>query len=148
MSVAVKLAKEVYEKYFQDQGNKTGYEKIKDFYYSYLEVFKNHNSCFAVFVREFDAFFLTEAKEKVDYEQEIDIFKNKFVEAYVWGAQDGTIKKIDNVELFYYSTTHALLNLCKTLSYSGALISQDERTSKEDEIKTLIDIYLYRVANK
>ena len=146
MSVAVKLAKEVYEKYFQNQGNKAGYEKIRDFYYSYLEVFKTHNSYFA-FVREFDAFFLTEAKEKVDYEQEIDLFKNKFIEAYVWGAQDGTIKKIDNVELFYYSTTHALLNLCKTLSYSGTLISQDERTSKEDEIKTLIDIYLYRVSN-
>lgn len=146
MSVAVKLAKEVYENYFQNQGNKTGFEKIKDFYYSYLEVFKTHNSYFS-FVREFDAFFLTEAKEKVDYEYEIDLFKNKFVEAYVWGAQDGTIKKIDNVELFYYSTTHALLNLCKTLSYNGTLISQDERTSKEDEIKTLIDIFLYRVSN-
>ena len=146
MAVAVKLAKEVYEKYFENQGNKSGYEKIKDFYYRYLEIFKEHNSYFS-FIREFDAFVLTEAKEKIDYETEIDLFKNKFVEAYVWGAQDGSVKKIENVELFYYSTTHALLNLCKTLSYSGVLVSQDERTSKEDEIKALIDIILYRVSN-
>ena len=83
-----------------------------------------------------------------DYEYEIDLFKNKYIEAYVWGVQDGTVKRIDNVELFYYSTTHALLNLCKTLSYSGVLVSQDEKTSKEDEIKALIDIILYRLSNK
>ena len=125
----------------------TGFERIKDFYYTYLDVFKTNNSYFS-FIREFDAFFLTEAKEKVDYEYEIDLFKNKYIEAYVWGVQDGTVKRIDNVELFYYSTTHALLNLCKTLSYSGVLLSQDEKTSKEDEIKALIDIILYRLSNK
>jgi AcrR family transcriptional regulator len=147
MGVAVKLAKEVYEKYSKNDEEKTGFERIKDFYYTYLDVFKTNNSYFS-FIREFDAFFLTEAKEKVDYEYEIDLFKNKYIEAYVWGVQDGTVKRIDNVELFYYSTTHALLNLCKTLSYSGVLVSQDEKTSKEDEIKALIDIILYRLSNK
>ena len=147
MAVAVKLAKEVYEDYFVNQGEKTGYEKIKDFYYRYLDIFKNHNTYFS-FVREFDAFILTEAKEKFDYESEIDLYKNIFFEAYNLGLKDGSITKLDNVELFYYSTTHSLLNLCKTLSFNGNLISQDEKMVKEDEIKEMIDIILYRVSNR
>ena len=77
MAVAVKLAKEVYENYFANQGEKSGYERIKDFFYRYLEIFKSHNSYFS-FIRDFDAFILTEAKEKFDYESEIDLYRDRF----------------------------------------------------------------------
>lgn len=147
MAVAVKLAKEVYDTYFANPNAKTGYEKLKDFYYQYLEIFKTHNSYFA-FIREFDAFVLTEAKEKFDYESEIDLYKGKFIEAYNLGLEDGSVSKLENVDLFYYSSTHALLNLCKTLSFAGILVSQDEKTVKEDEIRELIDIILFRVSKR
>lgn len=145
MAVALKLAKEVFENYFEHLRGDTGYEKLKDFYYHYLEIFKNHNSYFA-FVRDFDAFILTEAKEKFDYESEIDLYKSKFIEAYNLGLEDNTVQKHENVELFYYSSTHALLNLCKTLSFTETLISQDDKMIKEDEVRELIDIILYRVS--
>ena len=147
MAVAVKLAKEVYENYFANQGEKSGYERVKDFFYRYLEIFKSHNSYFS-FIRDFDAFILTEAKEKFDYESEIDLYRDRFFEAYNLGLEDGSIRKLDNPELFYYSSTHSLLNLCKTLSFSGNLLSQDERMVKEDEVKELIDIILFRVSNR
>ena len=35
MSVAVKLAKEVYEKYYANNNASTGFERLKDFYYKY-----------------------------------------------------------------------------------------------------------------
>lgn len=147
MAVAVKLAKEVYEEYFANSNKKTGYERIKDFFYRYLEIFVKHNSYFS-FIREFDAFILTEAKEKFDYESEIDLYKDRFFEAYKLGLEDGSISRLDNPELFYYSTTHSLLNLCKTLSFNGSLITQDEKVIKADEVQELIDIILYRVSNR
>lgn len=147
MAVAVKLAKEVYEEYFANSSKKTGYERIKDFFYRYLEIFVKHNSYFS-FIREFDAFILTEAKEKFDYESEIDLYKDRFFEAYKLGLEDGSISRLDNPELFYYSTTHSLLNLCKTLSFNGSLITQDEKVIKADEVQELIDIILYRVSNR
>ena len=147
MSVAVKLAKEVYEKYYANNSCETGFERLKDFYYKYLYIFKNHNQYFA-FIRDFDAFILNEAKEKFDYESEIDLYKSMFIESYNMGVLDGSVRKLDNVELFYYSTTHALLNLCKTLSFNGTLITQDQKTSKEEEIKELIDIVLFKVSNR
>ena len=51
------------------------------------------------------------------------------------------VKKRDNIDLFYYSTTHALLSLCKGLS-NKEVLSLDENTNKEGEINTLIDIIL------
>ncbi len=147
MAVAVKLAKEVYEEYFANSSKKTGYERIKDFFYRYLEIFVKHNSYFS-FIREFDAFILTEAKEKFDYESEIDLYKDRFFEAYKLGLEDGSVSRLDNPELFYYSTTHSLLNLCKTLSFNGSLITQDEKVIKADEVQELIDIILYRVSNR
>lgn len=144
MAVAVKLATDVFENYFAETNHKNGFEKLKAFYETYLYIFRNHNSYFS-FVREFDAFILTDAKDKKDYEFEVDMFKANFIEAYNLGVADNSIKAVENVEQFYYATTHALLNLCKTLS-NKALLSQDEMLSKEAEIQTLIDIYLYKLA--
>jgi AcrR family transcriptional regulator len=56
MGVAVKLAKEVYEKYSKNDEEKTGFERIKDFYYTYLDVFKTNNSYFS-FIRFSLSFF-------------------------------------------------------------------------------------------
>ena len=123
--------------------NKHKAEEIKNILGKAFEIITQDEAGFTGEVIEDGKTFEENAVKKAERD-----FLNKYIEAYVWGVQDGTVKRIDNVELFYYSTTHALLNLCKTLSYSGVLVSQDEKTSKEDEIKALIDIILYRLSNK
>jgi len=44
--------------------------------------------------------------------------------------------------MFYYSTTHALLELCKKLSIKGAVLSQDNVIEKRAQIQCLVDIIL------
>ena len=61
--------------------------------------------------------------------------------AYEQGLKDGSVKEQKDINLFYFSTTHALLELCKKLSLK-AVLNQDLIIAKEEEIKYLISIIL------
>ena len=128
--------------YFALKEAKTGYEKLKVFYSSYLEVFKNKPEYFR-FIREFDLLMMSEDENVLkQYEKGIEGFKNAFIDAYNLGIKDKTIKTIDNIELFYFTTTHALIELCKKLSYKKGVLAQDKRIKKTDEIQCLINTIL------
>ena len=76
-----------------------------------------------------------------DYAIGLELFKSAFGDAYFRGIEDGSVKKLSNWEIFYYSTAHAMLELCKKLSAPNIVI-QDASHQKEKEIETLIEIIL------
>ena len=138
---AIKLQSEVYEDYFKLTGE-TGFEKIKKFYFGYLEVFNNHPE-FYKFINEFDSFMTIENDAKLqEYSKGIDLFLDEFNKTYREGVKDGSIKEIEGILTFYYSTTHAMLELCKKLSANVCIVEQDRHIKSEDEIRVLAEILL------
>ena len=142
LACVMMLQKDVNEHYFKlDKGN-SGYEKIEIFFNSYLDVFKSNPDYF-YFIREFDAFMYNQNPEILkSYEKGIDKYRHDFIEAYELGLSDGSIAKKENIDVFYYSTTHSVLELCKKLSIHQALLEQDKATQKVAEIECLIKIIL------
>lgn len=142
LACAMRLQENINEKYFRLDSGKTGFEKLKIFYSSYLEVFKDNPSYF-YFIREFDAFMYTQNPSILkSYEKGIDQYHSDFIVAYELGVKDGSIKPIENIDVFYYSTTHSLMELCKKLSINKALLTQDKSLKKAAEIQCLINIIL------
>ena len=143
IAAAINLGKNVYKDYFDISKGKTGFEKLEIFYKSYLNLFKKSPSHF-YFVREFDAYMVSRGEiSLVDYEKGlVDQFKNVFIEAYETGLKDGSVKEVKNVEVFYFATTHALLELCKKLSMKKGVLEQDKTLKKTSEIKCLINVIL------
>lgn len=141
LAVAVKLEQEILS-FFDLSDEKTGFDKIKVFYNSYLKIFKKSPKHYT-FIRDFDTYMIDFKDEGSleGYEKGIDAYKKMFFEAYELGLQDGSIKPHENIETFYYASTHSLLELCKKMSYEG-LLSQDDKIIKYDEIHMLIDVFL------
>ena len=146
MQAAMKLQSVVNTDYFRLAEQKNGYQKLEAFYKSYLDVFENHPD-FYKFINEFDAYMTGESSDFLNpYESVIDQYKTAYMEAYELGLKDGSVKKQDSIDVFYFSTTHAILELCKKLSLK-AVISQDLEIEKISEIKCLINIVLSTLHN-
>ncbi len=144
MRSALNLQQKVYNDFFKLSGN-TGFEKLSKFYNSYLDIFRSRPEQYK-FINEFDAYMLQEDRSKLDeYSDGLDLFKKEYLEAYVEGLKDGSVRDVGNIELFYYSTTHALLGLCKKLATKIDIVRQDGLFSKDLEIKQLADIILYSI---
>ena len=144
MGVARYLQTKMLSEFFNLNLYETGFDKIAGFYKSFLLIYKE-NPRYYKFINEFDAFILTNKNEQISsYEEGIDKFKDIFFDCYKLGLKDGTIKKIDNVDNFYFATTHALMGLCKKLADKD-IISQDKSLDKGREIEVLIDTILYRL---
>ena len=147
MQAAMKLQNIVSEGFFRLEKGKNGYEKLALFYESYYDIYKKHPN-FYKFLNEFDAYIAVEQSEDMNpYESAIDQYKNFYMEAYQLGLKDGSVKKQKDIEMFYFSTTHALLELCKKLAYKKAVLNQDTKIEKDSEIKCLIDIILESINN-
>ena len=142
LACAIALQENVSTKYFRLDEGKTGFEKLEIFYNSYLDVFKDNPDYF-YFIREFDAFMYTQNPSILkSYEKGIDKYRSDFIEAYELGVKDGSLKPMENLVDFYYSTTHSLMELCKKLSINKALLTQDKTLKKTAEIQCLIKIIL------
>lgn len=142
VQAAMKLQQEVNAETFKLDEGKNGFEKIKIFYLSYLQIFDSHPDFFK-FINEFDAFMAGEQGDEMDsYETVVGQYKTVFMNAYEQGLKDGSIKAQNNVEMFYYSTTHALLELCKKLSIKRAVLNQDNVVEKRAQVQCLVDIIL------
>lgn len=143
LAVALKLEERIESNYFATRSGKTGFERLKAFYESYLDIFAANPELYR-FISEFDAFIKSERPEVSlsDYETGLDRFKERFLESYRMGLEDGSVRPVDDIEMFYLSTAHALLELCKKLSFSGDLLEQDKKVVKAEEIRMLIRIFL------
>lgn len=143
----LKLTSLVFNNYFDLSAGKNGFEKIALFYNNYLKIFEEHPN-FYKFIAEFDAYMISEEQiELNEYESEINKFNDIFYNAYNLGLIDGSIKKQENIQLFYFSSTHALIELCKKLAVKNGILSQDKLIDKSSEIKALIEIFLFSLKN-
>ena len=142
LASALLLKQKVFEGYFNLSKSETGFGKIEIFYNSYLEIFRTTPEYF-YFINEFDAYMCMEENVSLEeYEKEVDSFKTPYLEAYQLGLKDKTIRKVDSIETFYLSSTHALLELCKKMSANRVLLKQDRNNQKANEIECLIKIIL------
>ena len=105
----------------------TGFEKLSIFYYSYLEVFESRPEYFR-FIREFDLEMMKdENKNLKEYEDGLAYFKNAYFTAYELGLKDKSVRAVSDLELFYFTSTHALIELCKKLSYEQSVLPQERQ---------------------
>ena len=142
VACVLKLQNDINQKYFKLSQGKTGYEKLEIFYESFLDAFRDNPDYF-YFIKEFDAYIYNQKDPSLkDYEREIDSYKTDFINAYELGLKDGSIQPVKNIEVFYFSTTHSLLELCKKLSLKHNLLTQDKSLKKTSEINCLIKIIL------
>ena len=147
LQAAMKLQGIVSQEFFKLEQGKTGYEKLALFYESYYETFLKHPN-FYKFLNEFDAFVsLVQPDSSSNYETAIEGYEEQYMKAYELGLEDGSIKPQKDIKMFYFSTTHALLELCKKLAFKKAVLNQDTRIEKNSEIKVLIDVILTSLNN-
>ena len=144
---AMKLQQAVNANFFKVSEGKNGYEKIEIFYKSYLDIFNAHPE-FYKFINEFDAFMAGDNSSVIDpYESVIGQYEKVYMDAYNEGLKDGSIKKQNDIKVFYFSTTHSLLELCKKLSIRKAVLNQDKAGEKSAEVQCLINIILSSIKN-
>lgn len=147
VQAAMKIQKVVSTDFFKLEEGKNGYEKLKVFYESYYQIFLKHPE-FYKFLNEFDAFMSVEDNKVINpYESAIDSYKKFYMDAYKLGLKDGSVKKQADIEMFYFSTTHALLELAKKLAFKKAVLNQDTRIEKKSELLCLIDVILVSLNN-
>ena len=147
IQAAMKIQGIVSGDYFKLEKGKNGYEKLVLFYQSYFDIFCKHPN-FYKFLSEFDAYMSAENEHVINpYEKAIDSYKTFFMDAYQLGLKDGSIKEQQNIDTVYFSTTHALLELCKKLAFKKAVLTQDKHLQKKGEIQCLIDIIVSALKN-
>ena len=146
VACAIKLQDKVAPYFSADQGGR-GIDKLSRFYYRFYEIFAEHQEYYR-FLSEFDAYCIREEVDDLEkYSDGLDVFKEQFDAAYREGIEDGSVKKVWDLDLFYYSTTHAMLSLCKKLASEAYIVRQDDLTDKRQEIRTVIDVILQYLKN-
>lgn len=140
LAVAMSIFGAVSTDYFHQSQYKLGYEKIEAFYMSFFNIFKLHRDYYN-FLAEFDLYVAEQTTDLGAYENAIRTFYDDFNYAYKLGLNDGSIKEVENIEVFYFATTHAILELCKKLAADTKILKQDVKYSTE-EIETLIKLFL------
>ena len=146
VACALKLQEKV-ASYFDENSAGCGFDKLSAFYYRFYETFSDHKEYYR-FLSEFDAYCISEAVSDLDlYSDGLDVFKAQFEAAYRAGLEDGSVKKVWDLDLFYYATTHAMLSLCKKLASEAYIVRQDDLTDKRQEIRTVIEVILQYLKN-
>lgn len=144
LQAAMRIGQTISSDYFKLNEKSTGYEKLEAFYMSYLNIFEKSTNYYK-FIREFDLFMSGEDTNSLNtYEAAIDLFRAEYMKAYNLGLEDGSIKPQNDIELFYFTTTHSLLELCKKLSMKE-ILNQDKTIAKAGEIKCLTELILQAI---
>ncbi|MBO4261502.1 MAG: helix-turn-helix transcriptional regulator [Clostridia bacterium] len=147
IACAEKLEKEVSAIFIEKEETVPAYNIIERFFKAYLKIFCEKLYLYR-FLYEFDAFVVSEGITGLEsYADSIDVYKKAFTDAYRKGLKDGSVKRIGDIDLFYYSTTHAILSLCKKLSTEEVVIRQDRLIRKQKEVETLINLVLGALKN-
>ena len=140
---AGRMADEIHATYFDLTHADTGLGKLEAFYGNFLRIYLEHPEYFR-FIFEFDATHDT-AVGLEEYEDTLLPYMQDYLDAYRLGREDGTVGEIADVRLFYLTTTHALMGLCKKLTMDRIVLSQDKEGRRE--IEALIELIVYRLKN-
>lgn len=141
--VAEKMAGKIHNDYFDLDDTTDGITMIEAFYNNFLNIYNDHPDYYR-FVSEFDVI-IQENSQLENYEYTLLPYMEVFLDAYEKGLIDKSIKMVDDIKLFYITTTHALMGLCKKLTVDSVKLKQDSYGKKEVEM--LIDIILYKLKN-
>lgn len=141
------LQQEIMASYFNDIVVGTGICGLRAFYNVFVSVYENNPEYYR-FLDQFDVFVASsESNEKFAYEEGLDRFKDIYLSLYKKGLEDGTVNEIEDIESFYFATTHATLSLCKKLA-SQSVIAQDLVIDKAKELKVFVETVLYRLERR
>ena len=122
----------------------TGLKQLRDLMRMYIVIYQAHPSFMRV-LSEFDLMITAENVPKEDlreYERSIINFYPVFEKSYVAGLTDGTVREVPDIQMFYLSFAHSLMELCKKLIH-GELLPSDDFTFAEKELETVIDTAIY-----
>ena len=136
---AIKLSKRVLENFFTFDGLED-IEVLRKFYSNFLNIYIEHRN-FYRFLNEFDAYIINEEFDSTLYEKGIDMYKKIYIDAYESAVRNGKIKEVLDIDTFYYSTTHVLLDLGKRLARTNGIVKSDEQSDYK-ELEAIIDIIL------
>ena len=141
------LQKEIFASYFVSPSSGSGFADLCAFYDVFVQVYNNHPEYYR-FLDEFDVF-VSKANDgdKASYELGISRFEDVYFAFYRKGRDDGSVAELDDVQSFYFASTHATISLCKKLA-SESVIRQDLRIDKSKELKVFIETILYRLEKK
>ena len=139
IAVSLSIQKEILSA-SQTNENKKGIDQISDFFNLFRNIFVNNRNYFK-FIAEFDTIYLNSIKDN-NYSLGLDVFFDVFMNAYNLGLKDGSIKQVKDVNLYYYTSTHSLLELCKKLASTNSSLKQDQEVSKVSEIEYLISLFI------
>lgn len=143
VACALKLEKEVAQFFLRESKPSDGYTRLSRFYASYVDLFAFHPELYH-FLYEFDVFCVERRVKGLDeYSDNLDLFRDAYLAAYYDGVRDGSIREMKNPELFYYTTTHAILSLAKKLAVEGGIVRQDQTTDPIGELRALNETFLY-----
>ncbi len=141
------LQEQILASYFNEHLSGSGFDGLKAFYKVYEGVYLNNPEYYR-FLDQFDIFIANYPEgDKNSYETGLDHFKDIYFSIYKQGLEDGTVNEIENIESFYFASTHATLSLCKKLA-SQSVIAQDYRIDKSKELSVFIETVLYRLEKK
>lgn len=135
---------EILEKMTSMPEKPTGFENLREFYGFFLSVFQEHPE-FYQFAEEFDGIMVKEPLPQetlAPYEEVILKVKKRFDHFFAMGLQDGSIKCQLDPDIYYFSTSHALLGICKKLARRKGLLEYEDTLDKSQQIASLIDICL------
>lgn len=139
IAVSLSIQKELLPLVKNIDESKKGIEGLEAFFNLFKSIFVSNPAYFS-FISEFDTLYLKDLKN--DYSISLDNFYDLFISSYKKGLKDGSVKKIDDINLFYYTATHSLLELCKKMAFSESHLKQDRQVKKIDEIEYLISILI------
>ena len=141
-AVSLSLQQDILKVQFED-ANSSGLENIQNFFNLFRNIFVEHRE-YVKFIAEFDIVYLNtiENKENKQYSLSLDVFYDLFIKFYNQGLKDKSIKEVKDIKLYYYTSTHSLLELCKKLAASNTGLKQDKAVDRVKEIEYLISLFI------
>ncbi|MCQ2087716.1 MAG: TetR/AcrR family transcriptional regulator [Bacilli bacterium] len=149
LMIAERLSNNVFDNYFLNiDKSLNGFQRVQQFFEAYLNVYMDKKYLFA-FINSFDAFLANETDmDLVDYTNSVNQYETIFDECFDAGVKDGSIVFDGDRDTYYRSTTLALFNVCKKLAVENDLLENDKRFDPVNEIKSIIEIFLYRIQKR
>ena len=141
LEASMKLSKDLLENRFKFDSKLSGHKQISEFFMNYVNIYKEEPRYY-IFLGELD-YFIQENKDVNirSYEGYILKYRELFEMMYNKGIFDGSIRKIDDLNSYYYTATLTLISFAKKLS-QGAILEQDTRMDGVKQLTLLVKMLL------
>lgn len=139
VEVAIALWRDVEEKLAELSNKSTGLTYIHQFFQLFHTVFKEEPAWY-LFVADFDLKLIEEpltTSEKERYEQVLGDIKTHFDRAISTWINPNSVCDLN---IYYYTTTHAIIGLCKKLAAYPPLLTYETEMIAEQQIELLIEM--------